>query len=113
MITGRVRHAIDLHAHPDQPPTATIDFTSHDIGHTQGTTLSHNGTVIAQYLPGTRYWDRALDIATQNLTKAAERTLAGGQLWDVARFTEHLAAILDEDNCTPWNGVGPDDEEWQ
>jgi hypothetical protein len=115
-VTSRVRHIIEITTttsptgYNQHPTVIAFDFESRDIGFTQGTTIRHNHDVIAQYRPGTRHWDRALDIAEQNLAKAAEQLLTADGTWDAAGLPEALAKVLADDNCSPWDGLDPQED---
>lgn len=106
MARTRIRHTIELHY--TEGEYVTIDFDSHDIGCTQGTTLTLQGHAIARYRPGTRYWDRALETAEQLVAAAADQVIDRGRFELSAFVTALLAAIAADPHCTLWDGTVPD-----
>jgi hypothetical protein len=116
-ITSRVRHLIEITT--DRGRLA-FEFESHDIGCAQGTTLTiadpnRDGepTVIAQYRPGIRHWSAALEVAEQVLVEAVRRVHNPDQPWSTVALTRELEKVLAEEECAPWDGKDPneDDEE--
>ena len=101
--TTQVRYLIEVQVDPLATPFL-FDFASRDIGETQGTTIGYHGTVIARYRPGTRYWDRALEIAADVLREAFDQIGVTGSLWETGSFASVLAGVLEEKQCTVWNG---------
>ncbi|MFD5564496.1 hypothetical protein [Kitasatospora griseola] len=106
MAATRVRHIIEIRLSEHEQALYTVDFTSRDIGCTQGTTLTLGGRTIAQYQPGTRHWDTALETAEHLVAKAAERAVARNRFFDLFTFCTELTAVVAEDrHCTPWDGT--------
>ncbi|MEV7770511.1 hypothetical protein [Kitasatospora sp. NPDC086791] len=115
-ITSRVRHLIEI---TNDRGTLAFDFESHDIGCTQGTTLTiadPNGhgiaVVIARYRPHTRYWSTALEIAEQVLVKAVARALEPASPWSTVKLGRELETVISEEGLTLWDGKDPN-EDWQ
>lgn len=100
--TARVRHLIEVEPAPHALPVV-FEFESRDIGYTQGTTIRYNGVIIANYRPGTRYWDTAVEVATKVLAGAVDYAASDGT-WSISRFEEKLAELLKTEQCTPWDG---------
>lgn len=102
-VTTSVRHTIVVNTSYGWR-AGEFDFQSRDIGCTQGTTISHEGRVVAHYQPGTRHWDRALETAEQLLAAAFERLDSADGNWDWEPFQEAFQAAMVADHCTPWDG---------
>lgn len=102
-VTTSVSYTINVNTVLSGGPVR-FSFASRDIGCTQGTTLCYNGLVIAQYRPGTRYWDRALEIAQDVLKKTFERMELVNQLMAMDEFTTTLQDVLKTEQCSPWDG---------
>lgn len=102
-VTTRPRHAIEVRTHPDRQPDI-FDFASRDIGATQGTTVCYGGAILAHFRPGTRWWDRAMEVTEELIARAMERVVRPDGSWDFQEFYEAFTAALQEDRCTPWDG---------
>lgn len=96
-------------------------FESRDIGATQGTTLTllladqgyGRDTIIARYRPGTRYWDRAMEIAEEVIADAvriANEVTSQDEL-SVKELRAAFDQVLTEGRYTPWDGTDPNDED--
>jgi hypothetical protein len=116
-VTSRVRHLIEITTDRGR---VVFEFESHDIGCTQGTTItiadpnsSGDMVVVARYRPHTRHWDRALEIAEQVLVQAVTRAVEGDGPWSTVQLARELDVVLAEESCTLWDGKDPnEDQEW-
>jgi hypothetical protein len=116
MARTKVRTVIDVIPGVDvglSRGSISIVFESRDIGCIQGTTLRYGGRVIAQYRPGTKRWDWALDQARKLLEEAMELTIADNGPFISMVFRGHLGDLLKADGCMPWDGedINPCGEE--
>jgi hypothetical protein len=102
-----VRHVIDVVTAGTSVPVE-IGFESVDIGGTQGTTLTVHGVTIAQYQPGTRWWDRALECAVDIARDAADALPVGASVRSAEAWRAALDGALAEKKYTPWDGTEPD-----
>ena len=105
--TARARHVIDVIVGRATMPVE-IGFESQDIGATQGTTLTVLGVIVAQYRPGTRYWDRALEIAVDLVRDAADAFPTGASVRRVEAWRDVIAHVLAASEYTLWDGTVPD-----
>jgi hypothetical protein len=104
---ARARHVIDVVVGRSTMPVE-IGFESEDIGATQGTTLTVLGVVVAQYQPGTRHWDRALETAVDLVRDAADVFPTGASVRRTEAWRDAIAHVLAAYGCTPWDGTVPD-----
>jgi len=98
-----------------------VDVVTKDIGCTIGTELRYVGVVssitsvrLVAYRPGTRYSDRAEEIATAHLTAALERARVFAHFGasGVETLALCLADIVQEDGCRLWDPDAKEEDGW-
>lgn len=114
-MTARIRRRVLLDFQ-DGGRFGSFEVRTRDIGGTIGTEiLSYEGQCLVAYRSGTRYPDRAEEIAAELLRDALDLArsdvYAGRDIFDDA-FETRLLAVVAADSAGPWIPDEEEEDEW-